>query len=231
MRSQCLILSLLSFFMFQIAMHGQKLKQDEVEHLAEILNITIAPHFKVELKNDKAFCSIEKFRKSLDLRDSSHIAEDSLSMKAKTELYQGRYAGPVFWKFSFQTATSTDVVFKPNTYQQLFCTISFQNQDTIVLRSGLNAYTSYHRLSDSAPHIVNWTGDKYISLLLTPKKVDSKIIFELNGITISGTFQRSDKIDIAKNCVKALRIIFKREFQNFLESEEMTELLSQLFHK
>jgi len=214
-------------FMFQVTLYGQKLQQDEVEQLKELLNATIAPHFKVELQNDKAFCNVEQFSKTLDLRDSSHIAEDSLSKGAKTKLYQGRYGGPVFWKFNFQTATSTDVVFKPNKYQQLFCTISFKDQDTIVVRSALNAYTSYHRLSNSATHLVNWTSDKYISLLLTPKKVDSKIEFELNGITISGKFERSDKEDIDKNYSKALRTIFKREFKNLFESEEMRLLVSE----
>ncbi|WP_225034621.1 hypothetical protein [Winogradskyella sp. SM1960] len=226
MNTKKLIWSLAAVFMFH-AMYSQKLKQDEIVKLNDLLNTTVASDLRVELKGDKAICSIEQLSKTLDIRDSAHIAEDSLSKAAKTKLYQGRYVGPVFWKYNFQTATSSEVVFKPNKYQKLFCTIHFNDQDTIVIRSGLNTYTSYHSLSDSASHIVNWTGDKYISLLLTPKKVDNKIEFELNGITISGKFERSDKKELAKNYTKSLRTIFKREFKTLFESEEMSQLVSQ----
>ncbi|MDN3493454.1 hypothetical protein [Winogradskyella bathintestinalis] len=206
---------------------GQKLQQDEAEQLKNLLNTTLAPNFKLELKGDKAFCNIDELNKILDVKDSFQIAEDSLPMEAKKELYKGHYGGPVFWKYNFQTATNSDVLFKTNKYQQLFFTISFKDQDTIVIRSRLNAYTSYHRLSDSTPHIVNWTGDKYISLLLTPKKVDSKMVFQLKGITISGKFERHDKTDLEKKYIKDLQSIFKREFKTLFESEEMSQLISE----
>ncbi len=228
MNSKDLVLSIVSIFMFQM-MDGQKLEQNEVEQLKDALNTSVAPDFKVELKNNKAYCGMGDLSKTLDLRNDYDIEEDNLTKEAKKELYKGRYGGPVFWKYSFETATSSEILFKVTKYQQLFCTISFKDQDTIVLKSMLNAYTSHHKISDSALHNVDWTGDKYISLLLIPKKVDSKIEFELKGITISGKFERQDKYELTKNYTKSLRAIFKREFKKLFESEEMALLVSQKF--
>ena len=225
MKSKSIIFIFITMLIFQMV-NGQKLEQKEVEHLKDNLNTTVASSFKVELKKDKAQCSIDELSKTLDLRDSHHIAEDSLSKEAKTKLYKGRYGGPVFWKYNFETTTNSEVVFKSNKYQQLFCTILFNDQDTIVIKSQLNAYTSHHKTTDSALHNVEWTGDKYISLLLTPKRVDSKITFELKGITISGKFERQDNHELTKNYSKLLRTILKREFKTLFESDDMTQLLS-----
>ncbi|WP_179019773.1 hypothetical protein [Winogradskyella forsetii] len=225
MNSKQIILSIIAIFMVQM-MNGQKLEQNEVEQLKDVLNTKVAPNFKVELKRNQAYCSIGEFNKILDLRNDSEIAEDSLTQKAKKDLYKGPFRGSVFWKYNFETATNSDVEFKATKYQQLFCTISFKDQDIIVLKSQLNAYTSHHKISDSALHNVEWTGDKYISLLLTPTKVDNKINFELNGITISGKFERQDKYELTKTYTKSLRAILKQEFKKLFESEEMTKLLT-----
>ncbi len=225
MKSKHFILSIIAILIIQM-MHGQKLEQNEVEQLKDVLNTKVAPDFKVELKNNKAYFSVDEFNKTLDLRNDYEIAEDSLTQKAKKDLYKGPFRGSVYWKYHFETATNSDVEFKATKYQQLFCTISFKDQDTIVLKSQLNAYTSHHKISDSALHNVEWTGDKYISLLLTPIKVDNKIEFELQGITISGKFERQDNYELTKNYTKSLRAILKREFKNLFESKEMTQLLT-----
>lgn len=225
MNSKQLMLSIIAFLIIQM-MHGQKLGQNEVEQLKDVLNTKVAPDFKVELKHNKAYFSSDAFNKTLDLRNDSEIAEDSLTQKAKKDPYKGPYRGSVYWKYNFETATNSDVDFKATKYQQLFCTISFKDQDTIVLKSQLNAYTSHHKISDSARHNVEWTGDKYISLLLTPIKVDNKISFELNGITISGKFERQDNYELTKTYTKSLRAILKREFKKLFESKEMTQLLT-----
>lgn len=229
MKDKQLILSILFVFIVQ-SMSGQKLEQYEVEKLKDILNSAVAPNFKVELTNNKAHCIIGEFNKTLDLRSEHEIAEDSLTKLAKKKLYTGRYIGPVFWKYGFTTTINSGVDFKSNKYQQVFCTISFKDQDTIRLRSMLNAYTSYHKLSNSASHIVEWTGDKYISLLLTLTKGGNNISFELHGITISGKFERSDKKELEKNYTKSLRAIIKREFKKLFESEEMSQRISEKFN-
>ncbi|WP_179007570.1 hypothetical protein [Winogradskyella forsetii] len=225
MNSKHFILSIIAIIMVQM-MHGQKLEQSEVEQLKDVLNTTVAPDFKVELKNNKAYFSFDEFNKTLDLRNDSEIAEDSLTQLEKKNLYKGPYRGSVFWKYNFETVTNSEVVFKSTEYQQLFCTISFKVQDTILIRSMLNAYTSYHKTSDSASHLVNWTGDTYISLLLTPTKVGNKINFELKGITISGKFERQDKYELTKTYTKSLRAILKREFKKLFESEDMSQKVS-----
>ncbi len=224
MKIKQFILSIISIIIVQM-MNGQKLEQNEVEQLKDVLNTKVATDLKVELKHNKAYFSIDEFNKTLDLRNDYEIAEDSLTQKAKKDLDKGPYRGSVYWKYNFETATNSDVEFKATKYQQLFCTISFKDQDIIVLKSQLNAYTSHHKISDSAIHNVEWTGDKYISILLTPIKVNNKINFELKGITISGKFERQDNHELTKNYTKSLRTILKREFKNLFELEEMTQLL------
>ncbi len=217
---------ILTASMFQTS-HSQKLQQNEIEKFKELLDTNVAPHFNVELKNDSAFCKIDNLNKTLDLRDSYEIAEDSISKKIKKKLSSGPHEGPVYWQYNFQSATNSSVEFRTNKYQQLFCTIHFENQDTISLKSSLNAYTSNHKTSDSALHKVDWTGDKYISLLLTPIKIEGQINFELKGITISGKFARADSNELSKQYVKSLRNILKREFKLFFESNDMTQLINQ----
>jgi hypothetical protein len=214
--------------MFQIT-NAQKLEQDQVETLTQVLNTTVAPKFRVELKSNTADCSIDELSNKLDLRDNYDIAEDSITKEAKAKLYKGDYGGPVFWKHNFQTTTNSEVLFIATKIRQLFCKISFQAQDTIVLKSQLNAYTSQHKTSDTALHEVHWTGDKYISLTLVPKWANNTIKFDLRGITLSGKFQRPDAEVISKKYSKSLRTILKREFKTLFESEEMTLLVSQKF--
>jgi hypothetical protein len=228
MKTKYLVLSIATMFMFQIT-NAQKLEQDQVETLTQVLNTTVAPKFRVELKSNTADCSIDELSNILDLRDDYDIAEDSITKEAKAKLYKGDYGGPVFWKHNFQTTTNSEVLFIATKIRQLFCKISFQAQDTIVLKSQLNAYTSQHKTSDTALHEVHWTGDKYISLTLVPKWANNTIKFDLRGITLSGKFQRPDAEVISKKYSKSLRTILKREFKTLFESEEMTLLVSQKF--
>lgn len=227
MNKKYIILSSIAILVFQILVYGQKIDQDKVELLAEILNSTLADKFKVELIENKAFCQIDEINKTLDLSDNYEIAEDTMTKASKTKLYKGRYEGPVFWKHNFQSATNLKVLFKATKTQKLFCKISFDEQETIILNSQLNAYTSHHKTSDAALHDVHWTGEKYISLTLLPIHVDDTITFQLRGITISGKFERADKKVISKDCVKSLRNNFKREFKTLFESEEITSLITQ----
>jgi len=226
MKKNNLLLIIVSIVISQMT-HSQETQQHKVEKLTHDLNNRVAPNFILELKKNKAFCTVDTLSKILDLRNSYEIAEDTMSNKTKVSLYSGRYVGPVFWKYDFQTATNSKVLFKFTKNQQIFCKILFKEQDTITLKSKLNAYTSHHKTSDAALHKVQWLGDKYISLLLTPKWVDNKIEMEVRGITVSGKFQRRDAKLIDKYYSKKLRKIFRREFEKLFESEEMTKLLSQ----
>jgi hypothetical protein len=228
MKKKYLIICIASIVMFR-TMHGQKLEQDQVETLTQILNTTVAPKFKVELKNNTADFSIDVLSKTLDLRDNNAIAEDGITKEAKKQLYKDNYGGPIFWKHNFQTTTNSEVLFIATKIRQLFCKISFEAQDTIVLNSQLNTYTSHHKTIDAALYEVHWTGDKYISLTLVPKWVGDTIEFDLRGITISGKFERKDKEAISKDYVKSLRTILKREFKTLFESKDMTLLITSKF--
>ncbi len=227
MKKKYLIIFVVLIFISRTT-YSQESQQRKVEQLTQELNTSVAPNFLVELKGNKGFVKIDSFNQTLDLRNANEIIRDTLSKKGKAKLHHsGRYVGPVFWMYDFQTAVNSKVLFNSTKNQQIFCTISFTEQDTISLKSKLNAYTSNHRTSDSSGHTVQWLGDKYISLLLTPKWVDNNIEMEVRGITISGKFQRRDQKVIAKNYVKSLRKILRREFEILFESEEMTKLLSQ----
>jgi len=126
---------------------------------------------------------------------------------------KGRYLGPIFWKYRFKSAKNKEASFRANKSGQLFFKLQFQEQDTININSQLNAYSCVQRTTDSAPHSVQWSGDKYISVLLYPERINDTIRFRVNGITISGKFQRKDKWEINKNYTKGLRTYLKREFK------------------
>ena len=219
-------LLIIASILIGLTSNSQESQQRKIEKLTQGLNTSVAPIFLVELKNNKGLVKIDQFTKALDLRDNYAIAQDSMLNIPITGLNTGHDGGHVFWKFDFQSITNSNVVFKATKNQQIFCTILFKEQDTISLKSKLNIYTSHHKTSDSSLHTVQWLGDKYISLLLTPKWVDNNIQMEVRGITISGKFQRRDRMVIAKNFTKAFRKILRREFEKLFESEEMSKLLS-----
>ena len=208
---------------------GQKLSQTEVERLAKVLNTAIAPNFNVELKNDKITIGIDDFNNTLDLRADQAIAQDSLSKSTKTQLDSGPYIGDVFWKYDFQMAKNSGVHFKTTKSNSIFCTILFDEQETIQIKSQLNAYTSHHRILDSATHFVNWSGEKYFSALLYPEWEVGQLNLVIGGMTISGKFARGDTYDINKNYSKTLRNILKREFAKLFASKELTAMLLQDF--
>jgi hypothetical protein len=112
MNKKYIILSSIVILLFQTLVNGQKLEQDKVEQLTEVLNTRLADKFKVELNENKALCQIDGLNKTLDLRDSYHIAEDNITEASKTKLYKEPYGGPVFWKHNFQSATNSKVLFK-----------------------------------------------------------------------------------------------------------------------
>ena len=218
------ILTLIGFIV-----HSQKLEQDQVEKFAQDLNEHIAPNFQIKLKEHNAFCSINKLTKTLDLRSNYEIGQDSSSkgILGKSHNDNGRYIGPIFWKYKFEGVSNSNALFKATKFQQVFFTLKFKEQDTITIKSKLNAYTSHHRTLDSDLHDVQWTGDKYISLLLTPKLIDNYIKIEVRGITVSGKFQRKDQKVMAKNYTKTLREIIRREFENLFKSEDMKILFTK----
>ncbi|MGJ8593224.1 MAG: hypothetical protein ACSHXF_11790 [Aquaticitalea sp.] len=212
-------------------MMAQKLSQPKVESLTEVLNSNLAPNFQVELRGNKAYCTIDELSNTLDLRNEHEMATDSIVEKSiKRPKDSGPHTGPVFWIYDFKSVTSSKVHFKTTPNQQLFCSIFFENEDSIGLKTRLNAYSSNHKISDSALHEVEWTGEKYISFLLTPEQNNTEIKLSVSGITVSGKFERKDRYDLSKNYTKELRSILRREFKKLFESEEMTQLITQTYN-
>ncbi|MDW5290499.1 hypothetical protein [Formosa sp. PL04] len=112
MNTKYIILSITSIIMFQI-MHAQKHKQDEIEKLKEILNITIPENFKVELNNNNnPFCTIDNLNQTLDLRDDHLIVTNTIKINVKNEAHTAHYKGPILWNHNFQIATNSDVKIK-----------------------------------------------------------------------------------------------------------------------
>ena len=202
--------------------YGQELSQTESQKLADVLNHTMSKNIQLAFEKNQGTLDWDGVSQTLDLRDDSEIAKDSMPKKKspiKTRP-KGRHLGPIFWIYNFEPTNSAKTSFRANKSGQLFFNFEFQEQDTINIKSRLYAYSCVHKTSDSSSHGVQWTGDKYISILLQPEKVGDTISFRTNGITISGKFQRKDKRQIAKNYSKSLRTILKREFEELFN--EMT---------
>jgi len=198
---------------------GQNLTSNEALKLEDLLNSTLAENIQLTVHRNKANIQWDTIGRTLDLRHEFEIARDSMSSKEiKTKFYHlRRYIGPIYWKYNFEDAASSKVNFRANKRGQLFMTFSFEEQDTLFIKSNLNEFSSYHRTSDSGLHRVLWSGEKYISLLLQPKKESNTIQFYLRGITLSGKFERKDKIPIRENYASTLRKLLKREFQQLFE--------------
>lgn len=225
------LIVIITFIFSNQLMSGQKLPQDDVEKLTQVLNTTLASDFNVELTGNKVYCNIDKLNYTLDLRSAQDIAQNSLSKEAIAKLNAEPYIGSVFWEYDFQTSKNSGVLFKSTKSQKLFCNILFDEQETIQIKSQLNAYTSHHKTSDSSPHLVNWSGEKYISFSLAPKRIDDKIELAVRGITISGKFSRDDESEISKNYSSLLRDVLKREFEKLFASEDMLALISKKYKK
>lgn len=198
---------------------GQNLTSNEALKLGDLLNSTLAENIQLTVQGNKANIQWDTIGRTLDLRHEFEIARDSMSSKEiKAKFYHlRRYIGPIYWKYNFEDAASSIVNFRANKRGELFMTFSFEEQDTLFIKSKLNEFTSYHRISDSGLHRVLWSGEKYISLLLQPKKETNTIQFYLRGVTLSGKFERKDHIPIRENYASTLRELLKREFQQLFE--------------
>lgn len=199
--------------------YGQNLNPEEALKLEDLLNSTISEKIQLTFKENRARILWDTINKTLDLRHKYEIARDSMSQEEiKTTFYHlRRYIGPIYWKFNFVTAVASKVNFRANKRGQLFMKFSFGEQDTVFIKSKLNEFTSYHRVSDSMLHRVLWSGEKYISLLLQPKKETDTIQFYVRGMTLSGKFEKKDHIPIRENYASTLRELLKREFQQLFE--------------
>lgn len=199
--------------------YGQDLTSNEALKLEDLLNNTFAENLQLTFKENMGKIQWDTINKTLDLRHASEIARDSMSSKEiKTKFYHlRRYIGPIYWKYNFEDAASSKVNFRANKRGQLFMTFSFEEQDTLFIKSNLNEFSSHHRTSDSGLHQVLWSGEKYISLLLQPKKETNTIQFYVRGVTLSGKFERKDHIPIRENYLSTLRALLKREFQQLFE--------------
>ncbi len=220
-----LLITLASF-----STYSQQLVQYEVEQLVKSLNRTIAPKVLIEFHGNKASFTVDELNKTLDVRTVNDIAQDTMSSQIKASFHNnGRYSGPIFWEYDFRKITSSKTQFRANKSKLIFCTISFRALDTITIKSNLNQFTSHHKTQDATEHTVNWLNDKYISILMKPKRIDGTIRMEVRGITISGKFQRKDQKLITENYTKTLRKILRREFEKIFESKEMSILVSNYF--
>lgn len=210
-----LIIAITICFLFGKITYGQKLTVNEAHKLAKDLNSTISDSTYLHLEENKAFLKFHKLDKKLDLRTKLAIAQDSMPKKEIKEKYyhSGRYIGDIFWQYDFKSSISTKTSFKANNSGKIFFTLKYKENDTILIKSKLNEYTSHHRLYDSRAHEVQWSGDKYISVLLQVEKENDVITFFVRGLTLSGKFERKDKNPLNKNYNKTLRGILKREFQ------------------
>lgn len=225
MRRTIILIPILGI-LFCTMTYAQKLTPSEANKLADDWNKTISENINLTFEKNKAILDWADVNEVLDLRSKYAIPNDSIckdTILQKTKP-SGMYTVPIYWKYNFKHIKSSKTSFRANKSGLLFLKIEFQQKDTINIKSQLNAYSSVHRTTDSAPHLVQWIGNKYLSVLLQPEKINDTIRFQANGITISGKFQRDDKWEINKYFTKKFRAILKREFKllfselNFVEN-------------
>ena len=218
MKKQNLIV-MVFVLLFCYCTYGQDTVQETGEKLATLLNEYFSDSVVLNFKTNKAYLNIGKLNRVIDIRHESEIARDSMQKKDVRirPNSNDRFAGPIYWRYSFEPALSSETSFRANRSGQLFLTMTFSENDTISIKSALNKYTCHHRGSDSALHQVLWSGDKYISLLLQPSIILDTVQFKMQGITISGKFEREDLDLMHKAYTKALRDILKREFESLFD--------------
>ena len=192
--------------------YSQSMTQNEVLDLVEILNNEVTNNIQVTFTDNKAELKWHQETTVLFIKNKLDISPEIDSTIQQTK---NRQAGPIYFKYNFEPTTSIETNFRANKFGNVFLTLKFSTQDTINIRSQLNDYSCVHRTSDSAPHIVQWSGDTYISFLLNPMKTADTIQFKVQGITISGKFARKDQKPIHKEYSKNLRKDLRQAFETF----------------
>ncbi|MEP2057911.1 MAG: hypothetical protein ABJJ05_08905 [Maribacter litoralis] len=195
----------------------QTMTQNEVTSLVEIFNNKTANNIELTLIENKAELNWHDIKTILHVRNKLDIPKtiDSTSIKKPIQLTKNRQAGPIYFKYNFEPATSVETNFRANKYGNVFMTLKFSTLDTINITSQLNDFSCVHRTLDSSPHTVQWFGDTYISILLNPIKTADTIQFKVQGITISGKFVRKDQKPIHKEYSKDLRKDLRQAFETF----------------
>ncbi|CAN0592213.1 unnamed protein product, partial [Ectocarpus sp. 12 AP-2014] len=150
--------------------YSQTMTQNEVISLVEILNNKTAKNIELTFIENKAELNWYGIKTILHVRNKLDIPKtiDSTSIKKTIPQTGNRHAGPIYFKYNFEPATSVETNFRANKFGNIFLTLKFSTQDTINIISQLNDFSCVHRTSDSTPHIVQWSGDTYISFLLNP---------------------------------------------------------------
>ncbi len=207
------ILLILSTF----SCYCQSMTQNEVLDLVEILNNEATNNIQVTSTDIKTELKWHQETTVLSIKNKLDNSPeiDSTTIKKPIQQTKNRQAGPIYFKYNFEPATSIETNFRANKYGNIFLTLKFSTQDIINIRSQLNEYSCVHRTSDSSSHIVQWSGDTYISFLLNPIKTADTIQFKVQGITISGKFARKDQKPIHKDYSKNLRKDLRQAFETF----------------
>ncbi|MGJ8715904.1 MAG: hypothetical protein ACSHXG_12425 [Maribacter stanieri] len=216
MKTRNIVAYLISLIMIN-ASYSQTMTQNEVTSLVEILNNKTANNIQVTFTQNIAELNWYNSITSLHIKNKLDISPeiDSTTIKKPIKQTKNRQAGPIYFKYNFEPATSVETNFRANKFGNVFLTLKFNPQDTINIRSQLNDFSCVHRTSDSSPHIVQWSGDTYISFLLNPIKTTDTIQFKVQGITISGKFVREDQKPIHKDYSKNLRKDLRQAFETF----------------
>ncbi|HEA80651.1 MAG TPA: hypothetical protein ENI01_09365 [Maribacter sp.] len=191
--------------------------QNEILDLVEILNNEAAKNIQVTFKDNKAELKWHQETTVLSIKnkhDTSAVIDTSQIKKPVSSL-KSRQVGPIYFQYSFEQVTSTETSFRANKFEKIFFTSYFNDLGPIKIISKLNNYSCVQKVSDSAPHVVQWSGDTYISLLLDPIKTADVIQFEVLGITMSGKFAREDQNPINKEYSRNLRKVLRQTFEHF----------------
>ena len=146
MKTRNIVAYLISLLMTTVS-YSQTMTQNEVTSLVEILNNKTANNIQLTFTQNKAQLNWYNFITTLHIKNKLDISPeiDSTTIKKPIQQTKNRQAGPIYFKYNFEPATSVEANFRANKYGNVFLTLKFNPYDTINITSQLNDFSCVHR--------------------------------------------------------------------------------------
>ena len=140
----------------------------------------------------------------------------------------GRYIGPIFWLYGFDSIRSSSAFFELDSLKRLHLVIRFDNQDSIVIDSKKNIHGCYTRSTDFQPHKVAWSGKKQLLLDFGQILKGNAHNLKVHNISLQGSFNRMDNYPFSIYYVKHLEDFLKKKLTEVFLDKELTNSISQI---
>ncbi len=208
-------------FFSMLSLGAQQKKAYSEEHFLVQFNDKIAPTILMQFKKDSAFFAISGDNKQFGLKRQTPTK--FLGMDSKNP--NGRYIGPIFWLYEFDSIRSSSTSFELDSLNQLHLVISFDNQDSIVIDSKQNVIDCFTRPSDFQPHKVAWSGKKQIIVGFGQISEGDRHKLKVNNLSLKGSFNRMDNYPFSIYYVKHLEDFLKRKLTEVFLDQNMNNTI------